>query len=335
MYGRKAVFAAIAALCGAISGCATLPPPRPFWQGPYQDVALGLSASKAVFSSPPWLSTPRGSSDVLIWAFATGECGQERWGNNIDSDAFARANVAAMERAGRNFIVATGGEAGIFTCADPLAAERFVQRYASPRLVGFDFDIEGRQSPEQIDALVRSAAHIQQQWPALHLMFTLATHAATDGTERSLNATGERVLQALHKHGLAKTAIINLMVMNYGPPDSKWCAVATSGTSPRCDMGRSALQAVNNVHRKYDVPLGRIAITAMLGENDVVGNVTTVEDAEHMFDGARRLGLAGVHYWSLDRDQPCAAGAPRVSPQCHSVPGVPVGRFGDVLRAPQ
>ncbi len=96
-------------------------------------------------------------------------------------------------------------------------------------------------------------------------------------------------------------------------------------------MGRSALQAARNLHDAEGVPYGRIAVTAMLGQNDVAGNVFTPEDAAVLAQGAKQLGLAGVHHWSLDRDQPCAAGGPRVSPHCHGLPGVTAGSFGALL----
>jgi chitinase len=296
------------------------------WSGPYQDVTQGLSAGSARFTSPPWLGPPA-PGQVVLWAFATGECGSERWGA-IDTAAFAAANVGAFVQAGRDYVISTGGEAGIFTCDSDEGMARFVERYQSPRLVGLDFDIEGRQTPEQISSLVQRAAYAQARWPKLRISFTLATHAASDGSRRSLNTTGEAVLAAIRATGLAKTAVINLMVMNYGPADPRWC-VADAG---RCDMGRSALQAARNVHEKHGVPYARIAITTMVGENDVAGNVTTLADAEHMARGARQLGLAGLHHWSIHRDQPCEAGSSRVSPRCHALPGVAPGRFGERLQ---
>lgn len=263
---------------------------------------------------------------TLVWAFASGECGDERWGS-FDRQRFAQINVPAFVAAGVDYIVSTGGEVGVFTCATDAGMQRFVALYDSPRLVGIDFDIEGKQTPAQIDALVQRAKTLQQQRPALRLSFTLATHASGDGSRRSLNTTGEAVVESLKRHAL-DTAIINLMVMNYGPADPRWCVLREGASPATCDMGRSALQAAHNVHQKYGVPYARIALTAMPGENDVAGNVTTLQDAAAMARGARDLKLAGVHWWSLDRDQPCAAGSPRVSPHCHGLPGVAAGAFG-------
>ncbi len=270
---------------------------------------------------------------TLIWAFATGECGQERWTGAADTAAFAEAQVKRFVAAGVDYMVSTGGEAGIFTCGSDAGMQAFVARYDSPRLRGLDFDIEGKQTPEQIDALVQRAKALQRQRPALRLSFTLATHAGSDGSLRSLNATGERAVESLKRHGL-DTAVLNLMVMNYGPADRRWCVLRDGVTTPSCDMGLSAVVAARNVHAKYAWPMKQIALTAMLGENDVAGNVFTPADAEQLVPAARALGLAGVHWWSLDRDQPCAPGSVRVSPLCHSLPGVPAGRFAAILQGP-
>lgn len=297
--------------------------PAPLLVGPYKHVPIGIDAAAPRIATPAWLPAPE-PGRVLIWAFATGACAHERWGD-FDSEAFARLNVAAALADGRDYIVSTGGAVGSFSCDDEAAMERFVARYQSPRLRGIDFDIEGAQTPAQIGALVRAAQRVHARWPQLRLSFTLATHAASDGSRRSLNATGEAVLAALAAVGLDE-AVINLMVMNYGQPDRRWC-VPRRG---RCDMGRSAAQALRNAHEKYGLPYRRLAMTLMLGENDVKANVSTPADAAAM---ARELGLAGLHWWSLDRDRSCAPGSPRLSPHCHGLPGLAPGRFEAILDA--
>lgn len=292
--------------------------------GPYKDVTLGLGSPQPLIALPAWQQP----GQLLLWAFATGECGDERWGDGIDTEAFARANVAEAQRQNTRYAVSTGGALGIFTCASDEGMARFVARYDSAQLALLDFDIEGAQTPAQIDALVQRLAVLKRTRPTLRLQFTLATHAGSDGARRGLNATGLAVLQALQRHGL-DDAIINLMVMNYVAADPRWCVLRRG----RCDMGRSAVQAVQHLHRQHSLPFARIAVTAMPGQNDVAGNVFSLADARRLAAAARRLGLAAVYHWSIDRDQPCPPGEARVSPRCHALPGVPAGRFGAALGA--
>jgi len=310
--------AAACLLAAAAAGCSA---PGPL-AAPYKDVSQQLD--------PAALRVPLADvGRALVWAFATGECGQERWGD-FDTARFAATNVKAFVDAGIDYVVSTGGEAGAFTCASAEGMQAFLARYDSSRLVGLDFDIERQQTPAQIDALARRAAELQRSRPGLRLSFTLATHASPDGSQRSLNALGERVLASLREQGVDRF-IVNLMVMNYGPADARWCVLREGGTA--CDMGRSALQAAHNVHDKYGLPYERISLTPMLGENDAAGNVFTPADAQALVRGARELKLAAVHWWSLDRDRACAAGSPRVSPLCHGLPDLPPGRFGALLGA--
>jgi hypothetical protein len=114
------------------------------------------------------------------------------------------------------------------------------------------------------------------------------------------------------------------MVMDYGPGVASNCVVRAG----RCDMGASALQAAQNVRSKYKIPFEQIELTAMIGVNDVVDNVFTPADANTLVEAARLFKLAGLHFWSLDRDQPCAVPTTGASAVCSTLPGVAAGEFG-------
>ena len=116
---------------------------------------------------------------------------------------------------------------------------------------------------------------------------------------------------------------INLMVMNFGPAAPAHCVVKQG----RCDMAASTRQAVENLHANFGVPLSQIEVTAMIGVNDVVENVFTPEDATALAQYVRTRKLAGLHYWSLDRDKPCAEGSAPVQPICSGLNQVPEGAF--------
>lgn len=260
--------------------------------------------------------SPTALSAVSL-AFASGECGEEHWGA-LNADLVAQANVAAMAARGLKYMISTGGEGNVFTCHTDAGMEKFISRYASPALLGVDFDIESTQTPAHIRELVQRVKVAQVQWPDLRCSFTLATLAASDGAATSLNATGSLVMQALKEadvHGY----FINLMVMDFGPAAPANCVVRAG----RCDMAASARQAVTSLHSKFGVPLAQIELTAMIGVNDVEENVFTLDDASALAQFVRSYKLAGLHYWSLDRDKPCASSATAVSPACSSLNQIP------------
>jgi chitinase len=311
----------------------------PFVYSPYKHLAMWNDpATNIITAAPDGVRTPYISGatspfgrQALSWAFASGECGDEMWGTQRGQDV-AAANVAAFDRAGIRYLISTGGQGAVFTCASADGMERFIARYDSPHLAGIDFDIEAGQSAQQIAALLAAAAAVQRHRPALRFSLTVPTLAASDGSLRSLNETGVAVLEAARRSGLRDYAL-NLMVMDYGPASRTACVVRAG----RCQMGLSAIEAARSVHRKYGVPYEQIELTAMPGVNDVRENVFTVADARTVMKAARRMKLAGLHFWSLDRDTPCPWSAAGAEATCSSLPQVPSGAyaraFGAVARS--
>lgn len=317
-------------LLAAFAGDAQARAPA-FVFGAYKHLPMWKDSSNAITAAPDGVAT-RYISDgkrafgpgALSWAFATGECGDEKWGDVGGAD-IAAANVADFARAGVDYIISTGGGGGMFTCASDAGMERFIARYESKHLVGIDFDIEAEQTAAQIESLVRRAKQAQRKRPGLRFSFTVATDAASDGSLRSLNPTGEAILEAVRRNRL-RDAVFNLMVMDYGPGESRKCVVRDGV----CDMGKSAIQAARNVHAKYKIPFSQIELTAMIGVNDVVSNVFTLDDARVVADAVKGMALAGLHFWSLDRDTPCSSPATGASPICSTL-DVKSGEYARVL----
>src|SRR5262249_435408 len=135
-------------------------------------------------------------------AFATGTCGSETWGG-VSGAAWAAENIPQLQNANLNYVVSTGGEAGTFSWDSTAGMEAFIPRYASPTLVGIDFDIEGGQSESDIQNLVNAAAGAQAQYPNLQFSFTLATLGASDGSYGGVNSLGNEVVEAVLGSGLS------------------------------------------------------------------------------------------------------------------------------------
>jgi hypothetical protein len=55
----------------------------------------------------------------------------------------------------------------------------------------------------------------------------------------------------------------------------------------------------------------------MIGQNDTSGEKFTLEDVDAVASFAISQGLAGVHYWSYDRDVDCGQGY--ASSTCNSM----------------
>ena len=260
---------------------------------------------------------------AITLAFATGTCGSETWGG-VSGASWAAENIPQLQNANLDYVVSTGGEAGTFTCASTAGMDAFIARYASPNLVGIDFDIEGGQTESDIQNLVNAAAGAQSQYPNLQFSFTLATLAASDGSYGGVNSLGNEVVEAVLGSSL-KNYVINLMTMDYGSASSSVCVVVSGS----CEMAQSAIQAVKNLEHTYGIPASKIAVTPMIGLNDNSSETFTPADVDTLTTYAAGNGLAGLHFWSLDRDTPCATTQTYASPTCNSVSGTTALQYTD------
>jgi chitinase len=270
---------------------------------------------------------------AITLAFATGECGAESWGG-VPGAAMAQANVPLFAGSGVKYILSTGGAAGSFTCASDAGFAAFLDRWDSAGLIGVDFDIEAGQSPAQIADLLARAKAAHAARPGLRFSLTLATLANNDGAEAALslgagapdgfNVVGDTTLAAVEDtlgfDGTPATwpdyLTVALMTMDYGNASPGVCVVANGV----CDMGQSAIQAAHNLHDHWGVPYANSELTPMIGGNDAVTEHFTLADVDTMTAFAIQAHLAGLHYWSYDRDTDCPAGS--ASPTCNTLGGV-------------
>jgi hypothetical protein len=260
-------------------------------------------------SRQPILNVLPSGAKTVTWAFATGECGSENWGG-VQPSALVSANRQLFINAGRNYIISTGGANGSFSCGSDSAFEAFIQRYYSANMVGVDFDIEGGQSQDVINNLVQRVKVAEGNHPTMRFSFTLATLGGN--SPQSLGTYGVMTMNAIKQYGLSNY-IINLMVMDYGSANAGNCTIGSSG---QCDMGQSAIQAAVNLHNYWGVPYSQIELTPMIGGNDTQGETFTLGNVDTVSSWVLQNKLAGVHFWSLDRDVDCPAGS--ASSTCNS-----------------
>ena len=92
---------------------------------------------------------------------------------------------------------------------------------------------------------------------------------------------------------------------------------------------QSAIQAAVNLEHTYGIPASRIELTPMIGVNDVSSEVFTAADVDTVTNYAVSQGLAGLHFWSLDRDTPCQGSSGYASPTCNSLSGTSPLQYTD------
>ncbi|MFD4243333.1 cellulose binding domain-containing protein [Streptomyces sp. NPDC058525] len=219
------------------------------------------------------------------------------------ADDKVAAQIGALRAEGGDVRVSFGGAAGhelALNCAtvDELAAAygKVVDHY---KLTKVDFDIEGAALPETAANTRRAQAiaRLQKAHPGLDVAFTLPV------MPEGLTQPGVALLADARKNGVRIDAV-NIMAMDYGP--------AYSG-----DMGQYAVQAATATQAQLKGVLGlsdaaawkAVAVTPMIGVNDVPSEIFTVADATQLVDFAASKGIGRLAMWSSTRDKQCAAGA--------------------------
>ena len=299
---------------GGGTGGTPTPPPGPFVLSPYKDITISMNWNTNVISSAVTgtladvLTVMPTNLKTLTWAFATGECGSETWAG-IQPAALVSANVQNFVSMGKFYVISTGGASGVFTCGSDSGFTTFINRYQSANLLGIDFDIEGGQSQDVITSLIQRVMSAQKTFPNLRFSFTLATLGGN--SPQSLSSLGAMVLNTIKSQGLTKYTI-NLMTMDFGSTIASNCTIVNGV----CEMGQSAIAAAENLHSFYGTPYNQIELTPMIGGNDTQADVFTISDVSTISAYAAQKGLAGIHFWSFDRDKDCAPGSS--SPTCNS-----------------
>jgi chitinase len=278
------------------------------------DTNTGTLQSSATGAKLPVTSAMPTSLSTLTWAFATGTCGAEKWGNM--TAAMMASNVPKFVAAGKKYVISTGGQIGAFTCDTNVAFNDFIKTYYSANLIGIDFDIEDGQSQVDIDNLVARVKGAQAKYPTLKFSFTVGTwapsksgsdvaldmgpakSATNSGSPNPLGPYGVMVMKAIQAAGLTNYTI-NLMTMDYGATASASICVVRGDV---CDMGQSAIQAAMDMHGYYGIPYSQIALTPMSGPNDVATEIFSLADTATLTAWAKAKGIADLHFWSFDRD---------------------------------
>ena len=87
------------------------------------------------------------------------------------------------------------------------------------------------------------------------------------------------------------------MAFDFGSPNPTYCVVV-GGV---CEMGQSAIAAVEAVNQQYGIPYGHLEVTIEVPTDDG-GAAFTMADVTTLCSWLKSNGAAGIHYWSLDRD---------------------------------
>ncbi|HEX9334570.1 MAG TPA: carbohydrate-binding protein, partial [Pseudonocardiaceae bacterium] len=217
----------------------------------------------------------------------------------------------AFRAAGGDVRISFGGQSGselATTCSSESALQSaydtVIKQFSATKI---DFDVEGGAITNTTANTNRAKAiaALQKEHSGLDVSFTLPvmpTGLTQDGVNLVSNAKTNGV----------SIGEINVMAMDYGG--------SYSG-----DMGQYAEQAATSTESQVAGALGisnawnKIAITPMIGANDVQGETFTLADATTLASFAGSKGMAWTSMWSAARDKACPGGATSAQPTCSGV----------------
>ncbi|WP_438487853.1 chitinase [Streptomyces sp. S186] len=325
-----AVAGALAAGGGfAVAGVATATKaPRP---GTATGAPAGTAAAKAGFA--PFVDTSltpaydlTGTAQktgvkhfTLAFLTSGGGC-VPKWGGTGDlgGDAVAR-QIPALRKAGGDVRVSFGGANGTELAAACSSVSDLAAAYGKAvdqfKLTKVDFDIEGGALPDTAANTRRAQAiaQLQKQHPGLDVSFTLPV------MPEGLTQDGVNLLANARQNG-ARISAVNIMAMDYG-------------ASYHGNMATYATQAATATQAQLKKALGlndadawrTVAVTPMIGVNDVQGEVFRPADAAALVKFAQGRHLAWLAMWSATRDRPCPGGPSNsAQPTCSSIDQAPL-----------
>ncbi|MFE0801429.1 chitinase [Streptomyces sp. NPDC058812] len=236
----------------------------------------------------------------LAFVLSSGNGCTPRWNGDQDiGDATVAARVARLKESGATVRVSFGGASGkeLAAACDSASdlAEAYGEALDAAGSTQADFDIEGDELTDAGSVALRSEAIalLQEERSDLEVSFTLPVMPSGLGSDSTA------LLASANEYGV-QVSTVNLMTMNYGE-------------SYDGDMGDYALASAGAAHTQLKEVFGTsdadawrgMAVTSMLGVNDVAGETFTLADATEVRAFADEKGIAWVSMWAAFRDQQC------------------------------
>lgn len=213
------------------------------------------------------------------------------------------------------------------------AYREVVERYD---LRSVDLDVEGAALSDtaSVDRRGKALAALQQDrknsGKSLDVWLTLPADPA------GLTQAGRDVVARTLRAGVELTGV-NIMTMDFSASKAAGQTMYQASASA-ADAAHTQLQALyrdNGADLGSDTAWRKLGITPMIGQNDIAGEIFTLDDAALLNKYAKSKGVGRVSMWSLNRDRTCGSNYPDVTKVSDSCSGVKQGdvHFSTVLGA--
>ncbi|TXS50521.1 hydrolase [Streptomyces sp. uw30] len=295
----------------AITGCsagsddtadAAAPTPPRTEASPSESAAPSTSYAPYVSATTASGNDSAGSPATYNLAFVISDgsdCTPKWNGTTALSDSAVKSRVSKLTQDGATVRVSFGGASGKELAASCDSASALAQAYGKALDAAgssqADFDIEGDEltDSDSVDLRSEAIALLQKERSDLEVSFTLPVMPS------GLDDDGVALLESANEHDV-QVSTVNIMTMNYGE-------------SYTGDMGDYALTSAKATHTQLKEVFGTsdatawkaMALTSMLGTNDVDNETFSLDDAAQVREFADEKGIGWVSMWATFRDQQC------------------------------
>lgn len=274
--------------------------------------ASASEAASSVTGYAPYVSATdasdndsAGSPSVYNLAFviADGSDCTPSWnGTNAVGDSSVTSRISALTGDGAEVRVSFGGASGKELAETCSSAAKLAAAYstaldaAGSSLADFDIEGDALTDSDSVDLRSEAIALLQKERTDLAVSFTLPVMPS------GLDADSVALLESANNHSV-QVSTVNIMTMNYGE-------------SYDGDMGAYAITSAKAAQKQLQSVFGTddstawraLALTSMIGTNDVSGETFTLSDAAQVRSFAESKGVAWVSMWATFRDQQCEKG---------------------------
>ncbi|MFF1304942.1 chitinase [Streptomyces sp. NPDC058307] len=335
MAGAMCLLALATAGCSAGSdGTSDAEPPR---QSSASPSASATESTSSVTSYAPYVSATEaadndsaGSPSVynLSFVIADGSDCTPSWnGTSAVGDSSVKSRISALKGDGAKVRVSFGGASGKELAETCSSAAKLAAAYgtaldaAGSSLADFDIEGDALTDSDSVDLRSEAIALLQEERSDLAVSFTLPVMPS------GLDDDSVALLQSANDKSV-QVSTVNIMTMNYGE-------------SYDGDMGDYAITSAKAAQAQLKEVFGTsdstawraMALTSMIGTNDVAGETFTLSDAAQVREFASSKEVAWVSMWSTFRDQECQSGNADQDDALTDCSGVSqsAGAFGEAL----
>ncbi|MER5194595.1 chitinase [Streptomyces sp. NPDC002755] len=315
MAGVTCLFALAVTGCSAGSDDSTsdAAPPAESEQASSPSPSTSATSSSTGTSYAPYVSAVEADDNDsagspttynLAFVISGGSGCTPKWnGTNAIGDSAVKSRISALTESGATARVSFGGASGKELAATCDSASELAEAYGEALDAAgssqADFDIEGDELTDSASVALRSQAiaALQEERPDLEVSFTLPVMPS------GLDADSLALLASANKYDV-QVSTVNLMTMNYGE-------------SYAGDMGGYAITSATAAQAQLKKAFGTtdaaawkgMALTSMIGTNDVDNETFSLADAAQVRTFAEEKGISWVSMWSTFRDQQCEDGS--------------------------